>query len=179
MTTDNYDITELLGSARSSIDTDAHMAMLRAPHGRGRGCRSSRRRLPHAQHAGRHIAPRRNSCRSRPRRIRARRHRRGARAQGALCRTSTPPQAATRPAILVELSPHCTHSPARDRLQARGALPGRRGCRPHQNAVRAVGTACTTSPLPLVIPCRRVVRSDGTTGGPEVKRWLRVMEGAT
>lgn len=31
-------------------------------------------------------------------------------------------------------------------------------------AVRAVGTACATNPVPLVIPCHRVVRSDGSTG---------------
>ncbi|MCW2691011.1 MAG: O-6-methylguanine methyltransferase, partial [Mycobacterium sp.] len=32
------------------------------------------------------------------------------------------------------------------------------------NAVRAVGTACARNPLPVVIPCHRVVRSDGSTG---------------
>ena len=31
-------------------------------------------------------------------------------------------------------------------------------------AVRAVGTACATNPLPVVVPCHRVVRSDGTFG---------------
>ncbi len=31
-------------------------------------------------------------------------------------------------------------------------------------AVRAVGTACATNPLPLAIPCHRVTRSDGSTG---------------
>lgn len=31
-------------------------------------------------------------------------------------------------------------------------------------AVRAVGTACATNPLPLVIPCHRVVRSGGGIG---------------
>jgi len=31
-------------------------------------------------------------------------------------------------------------------------------------AVRAVGTACAHNPLPVVIPCHRVVRSDGSTG---------------
>ena len=32
-------------------------------------------------------------------------------------------------------------------------------------AVRAVGTALGTNPLPVVIPCHRVVRSDGALGG--------------
>jgi methylated-DNA-[protein]-cysteine S-methyltransferase len=31
-------------------------------------------------------------------------------------------------------------------------------------AVRAAGTACATNPLPVVVPCHRVVRSDGTLG---------------
>lgn len=32
-------------------------------------------------------------------------------------------------------------------------------------AVRAVGTACATNPLVIVVPCHRVVRSDGAPGG--------------
>ena len=43
-------------------------------------------------------------------------------------------------------------------------------------AVRAVGTACGHNPVPLVVPCHRVVRSDGTIGqyrgGVEAKRLL-------
>ncbi|UJP39015.1 methylated-DNA--[protein]-cysteine S-methyltransferase [Cellulomonas palmilytica] len=31
-------------------------------------------------------------------------------------------------------------------------------------AVRAVGTACALNPVPLVVPCHRVVRSDGSPG---------------
>ncbi len=50
-------------------------------------------------------------------------------------------------------------------------------------AVRAVGSACATNPLPLIVPCHRVVRSDGTigqyAGGAGVKRKLLAMEGAT
>ncbi len=34
----------------------------------------------------------------------------------------------------------------------------------HPGAVRAVGTACAHNPLPVVVPCHRVVRSDGSTG---------------
>ncbi|HEY0373367.1 MAG TPA: methylated-DNA--[protein]-cysteine S-methyltransferase, partial [Amnibacterium sp.] len=47
-------------------------------------------------------------------------------------------------------------------------------------AVRAVGTACATNPVPLVVPCHRVVRSDGTTGayrgGAEAKVRLLALE---
>jgi methylated-DNA-[protein]-cysteine S-methyltransferase len=32
-------------------------------------------------------------------------------------------------------------------------------------AVRAVGTACATNPVPVVVPCHRVLRSDGSLGG--------------
>lgn len=32
-------------------------------------------------------------------------------------------------------------------------------------AVRAVGSACATNPVPVVIPCHRVLRSDGSLGG--------------
>jgi methylated-DNA-[protein]-cysteine S-methyltransferase len=49
-------------------------------------------------------------------------------------------------------------------------------------ASRAVGTACATNPLPLIIPCHRVIRSDGHTGsylgGPEAKRQLLTLEAA-
>jgi methylated-DNA-[protein]-cysteine S-methyltransferase len=49
-------------------------------------------------------------------------------------------------------------------------------------AVRAVGTACATNPLPLVVPCHRVVRSDGSmggyVGGVEAKRILLTLEAA-
>ncbi|REE95570.1 methylated-DNA--[protein]-cysteine S-methyltransferase [Thermomonospora umbrina] len=49
-------------------------------------------------------------------------------------------------------------------------------------AVRAVGTACATNPLPVVVPCHRVVRSDGTVGqyigGVEAKLALLALETA-
>lgn len=49
-------------------------------------------------------------------------------------------------------------------------------------AVRAVGAACATNPLPLVIPCHRVVRSDGRIGGylggTDTKRRLLDLEAA-
>jgi methylated-DNA-[protein]-cysteine S-methyltransferase len=47
-------------------------------------------------------------------------------------------------------------------------------------AVRAVGSACATNPLPVVVPCHRVVRSDGAMGGylggVEAKRTLLDLE---
>jgi methylated-DNA-[protein]-cysteine S-methyltransferase len=49
-------------------------------------------------------------------------------------------------------------------------------------AVRAVGTACATNPLPVVVPCHRVVRSDGSmgnyAGGVAAKRALLDLEAA-
>ncbi|MCQ4122224.1 methylated-DNA--[protein]-cysteine S-methyltransferase [Rhodococcus tibetensis] len=49
-------------------------------------------------------------------------------------------------------------------------------------AVRAVGTACATNPLPVVVPCHRVVRSDGSlgqyVGGAEAKSLLLTLEAA-
>jgi len=50
-------------------------------------------------------------------------------------------------------------------------------------AVRAVGTALGGNPIPLAIPCHRVVRSDGTIGeyglgGPARKREILAKEGA-
>ena len=49
-------------------------------------------------------------------------------------------------------------------------------------AVRAVGTACATNPMPVVVPCHRVVRSDGSLGGylggADAKRTLLTLEAA-
>jgi methylated-DNA-[protein]-cysteine S-methyltransferase len=47
-------------------------------------------------------------------------------------------------------------------------------------AVRAVGTACATNPIPVVVPCHRVIRADGALGGygggPAAKRILLDLE---
>jgi O-6-methylguanine DNA methyltransferase len=53
----------------------------------------------------------------------------------------------------------------------------------HPAAVRAVGTALGKNPVPLLIPCHRVVRTDGhigqySLGGPDNKRTLLAWEGA-
>jgi methylated-DNA-[protein]-cysteine S-methyltransferase len=52
----------------------------------------------------------------------------------------------------------------------------------HPNAPRAVGRANATNPMPLVIPCHRVIGTDGKlhgyggAGGLKTKAWLLKME---
>jgi methylated-DNA-[protein]-cysteine S-methyltransferase len=49
-------------------------------------------------------------------------------------------------------------------------------------AFRAAGTACGANPVPLIVPCHRVVQSSGKPGnyggGPEMKRSLLELEGS-
>ena len=49
-------------------------------------------------------------------------------------------------------------------------------------AIRAAATACATNPLPIVVPCHRVVRADGLlggyAGGLEAKTALLTLESA-
>jgi methylated-DNA-[protein]-cysteine S-methyltransferase len=49
-------------------------------------------------------------------------------------------------------------------------------------AHRAAGTALGSNPLPIVVPCHRIVRSGGDPGnyggGPELKKWLLRLEGS-
>lgn len=51
----------------------------------------------------------------------------------------------------------------------------------NEKAVRAVANACGANPLPIIIPCHRVISSDGTIGGfsldIELKRKLLKFEG--
>ena len=60
-----------------------------------------------------------------------------------------------------------------------GALAARIG---HPKAARAVGSACATNPVPIVVPCHRVVPGSGGVGsyggGPARKRELLAHEGA-
>lgn len=52
----------------------------------------------------------------------------------------------------------------------------------HPRASRAVGTAMATNPVPIVVPCHRVLRSGGNIGnyggGVEMKRRLLTHEGS-
>ena len=61
-----------------------------------------------------------------------------------------------------------------------GALARQAG---NPRAVRAVGTACATNPIPIVVPCHRVLPASGRLGayggGPERKRVLLALEGAS
>lgn len=49
-------------------------------------------------------------------------------------------------------------------------------------AARAVGSACATNPVPIIVPCHRVVPAGGGLGnyggGVDRKRWLLEFEGA-
>lgn len=49
-------------------------------------------------------------------------------------------------------------------------------------AIRAVGSACATNPMPVVVPCHRVVCSDGGMGGylggADAKRTLLTLQAA-
>lgn len=51
-----------------------------------------------------------------------------------------------------------------------------------KNKARAVGAACGANPIPIVIPCHRVIREDRTLGGYggglSIKRKLLKIEGA-
>lgn len=60
--------------------------------------------------------------------------------------------------VVQEYLPHIGYGTTRS-YQEVARLVGR------PTAVRAVGSACATNPLPVIVPCHRVLRSDGTLGG--------------
>jgi len=71
------------------------------------------------------------------------------------------------------------------RTTSYGGLAGRAGLRAEgdQLPARAVGKIMGSNPIPVIVPCHRVLASDGLGGysggaGPEVKRWLLILEGA-
>lgn len=43
----------------------------------------------------------------------------------------------------------------------------------HPRAARAVGTACATNPLPLILPCHRVLAAGGALGGYNGGLWRK------
>jgi methylated-DNA-[protein]-cysteine S-methyltransferase len=66
-----------------------------------------------------------------------------------------------------------------------GELARRSGLRVTSDIVpaRAVGKIMGSNPIPVIVPCHRVLASDGLGGysggaGVEVKRWLLILEGA-
>jgi methylated-DNA-[protein]-cysteine S-methyltransferase len=66
-----------------------------------------------------------------------------------------------------------------------GALAGLAASRADGAAVpaRAIGQLMGSNPIPIVVPCHRVVAADGLGGysggtGIEIKRWLLIFEGA-
>ncbi|MDO5033031.1 methylated-DNA--[protein]-cysteine S-methyltransferase [Corynebacterium sp.] len=48
------------------------------------------------------------------------------------------------------------------------------------SAARAAGSACATNPVPIIVPCHRVLRADGSTGhyrgGASAKAFLLALE---
>jgi methylated-DNA-[protein]-cysteine S-methyltransferase len=70
------------------------------------------------------------------------------------------------------------HAIPRGSLSTYGRIAAHIG---HPRAARAVGTALGTNPFPILIPCHRAVRTDGSlggyAGGLEMKRILLAMEG--
>ncbi|WP_051113939.1 methylated-DNA--[protein]-cysteine S-methyltransferase [Actinopolymorpha alba] len=79
-----------------------------------------------------------------------------------------------RQAVLAHL-PHIPYGATESYTQVAAAAGSPR-------AVRAVGTACATNPVPIVVPCHRVVRADGSyggyAGGAAVKQALLTLEAA-
>jgi methylated-DNA-[protein]-cysteine S-methyltransferase len=92
---------------------------------------------------------------------------------------------------------HATRGPQRDVLRVLagsvgygqtiryGELASRAGLSAHDDSIpaRTVGQIMGSNPIPIIVPCHRVLASDGLGGysgggGVEVKRWLLILEGA-
>lgn len=64
-----------------------------------------------------------------------------------------------------------------------GALARCAGLPADPASARIVGTIMAANPVPVIVPCHRVLASDGLRGysggaGVEVKRWLLILEGS-
>jgi methylated-DNA-[protein]-cysteine S-methyltransferase len=70
------------------------------------------------------------------------------------------------------------HGIPRGKVSTYGRIAERLG---NPNCARAVGNALANNPFPIVVPCHRVIRSDGSPGGYQggikMKRSLLKMEG--
>jgi methylated-DNA-[protein]-cysteine S-methyltransferase len=70
------------------------------------------------------------------------------------------------------------HAIPRGRVSTYGRIAARLG---KPKGARAAGNALATNPFPLIVPCHRAIRSDGTLGGYQggigMKRALLEMEG--
>ena len=115
-------------------------------------------------------------------RPRARRHARHARRL--LRRRGRPARAAGRPALVSAPFRRAVLRGAAPRLAAGqvvtyGALAERAG---NARAYRAAATACARNPIPILVPCHRVLPSSGGIGayggGPERKHALLELEGS-
>jgi len=75
-----------------------------------------------------------------------------------------------------------TYAIPRGETRAYGTIAAQIG---NPQASRAVGRAEATNPMPLVIPCHRVIGADGSlrgyggSGGLQTKAWLLQLEGYT
>jgi len=83
----------------------------------------------------------------------------------------------TRPAFQQAVL-RAEHAIPRGRVSTYGLIAAHLG---KPGAGRAVGNALATNPFPLIVPCHRAVRADGSLGGfqggPAMKRTLLGMEG--
>ena len=83
----------------------------------------------------------------------------------------------TRPAFQQAVL-RAEHAIPRGSVSTYGLIAAHLGDR---NAARAVGNALATNPFPLIVPCHRAVRADGSLGGfqggPAMKRALLEREG--
>ena len=96
--------------------------------------------------------------------------------------------AGTRHRFDVPLAPAATAHQAAARRAMMDIAPGRTATYGQLataigSGPRAVGRACATNPLPIIVPCHRVLPAGGLGaysggGGPETKRRLLILEGA-
>src|SRR5712691_703129 len=97
----------------------------------------------------------------------------------AVMKTATPEEFETRFRERFRRSPRPALEIPRGEIRTYGWIAAQIG---HPLAVRAVGSALRKNPVPVLIPCHRVVRSDGQVGeyalgGSDAKRRILAAEG--